>query len=74
MESLESIDDDCDTRGIHFVKVSEEGAEEEYGVQRLPKLVYFQNSLPSLYEGQYVPLKECIKKDSEMHAAKLDYR
>ena len=53
LESLESIDDDCDTRGIHFVKVSEEGAEEEYGVQRLPKLVYFQNSLPTLYEGQY---------------------
>ena len=31
--------------------VGEEGAEEEYGVQRLPKLVYFQNSLPTMYEG-----------------------
>lgn len=48
---MEQIDDDCAKRGIQFVKVNEEGAAEQYGVARLPSLVFFKNDLPSLYEG-----------------------
>ena len=51
---MEQIDDDCAKRGIHFVKVSEDGAAEQYGVARLPSLVFFKNDLPSLYEGTYL--------------------
>ena len=51
LEVMEQIDDDCAKRGIHFVKVSEDGAAEQYGVARLPSLVFFKNDLPSLYEG-----------------------
>ena len=51
LEVMEQIDDDCARRGIHFVKVSEEGAAEQFGVARLPSLVFFKNDLPSLYEG-----------------------
>ena len=51
---MEQIDDDCAKRGIHFVKVSEDGAAEQYGVARLPSLVFFKNDLPSLYEGKYL--------------------
>ena len=51
---MEQIDDDCAKRGIQFVKVSEEGAAEAFGVARLPSLVFFQNDLPSLYEGMHV--------------------
>lgn len=51
LEVMEQIDDDCAKRGIQFVKVSEEGAAEQFGVARLPSLVFFQNDLPSLYEG-----------------------
>ena len=52
LEVMEQIDDDCAKRGIQFVKVSEEGAAEQFGVARLPSLVFFQNDLPSLYEGE----------------------
>ena len=48
---MEQIDDDCARRGIHFVKVSEDGAAENFGVARLPSLVFFKKDLPSLYEG-----------------------
>ena len=48
---MEQIDDDCAKRGIHFVKVSEDGAAENFGVARLPSLVFFKKDLPSLYEG-----------------------
>jgi hypothetical protein len=51
LEIMEQIDDDCAKRGIHFVKVSEDGAAEKNGVARLPSLVFFKNDLPSLYEG-----------------------
>ena len=51
---MEQIDDDCAKRGIHFVKVSEDGAAEQFGVARLPSLVFFKNDLPSLYEGTYL--------------------
>ena len=51
LEVMEQIDDDCAKRGIHFVKVSEDGAAEQFGVARLPSLVFFKNDLPSLYEG-----------------------
>ena len=54
LEVMEQIDDDCAKRGIQFVKVSEEGAAEAFGVARLPSLVFFQNDLPSLYEGMHV--------------------
>ena len=40
LEVMEQIDDDCTKRGIRFVKVSEEGAAEQYGVARLPSLVF----------------------------------
>lgn len=60
LEVMEQIDDDCAKRGIQFVKVSEEGAAEAFGVARLPSLVFFQNDLPSLYEGMPVEYKSCF--------------
>ena len=50
---MEQIDDDVAKHGIQFVKCSEEGAVEQYGVARLPSLVFFKNDLPSLYEGMH---------------------
>ena len=50
---MEQIDDDVAKHGIQFVKCSEEGAAEQYGVARLPSLVFFKNDLPSLYEGMH---------------------
>ena len=53
LEVMEQIDDDVAKHGIQFVKCSEEGAAEQYGVARLPSLVFFKNDLPSLYEGMH---------------------
>ena len=52
LETLERIDDECDAKGIHFVKVKEPRAGEAYGINRLPKLVFFRNELPNIFEGK----------------------
>jgi hypothetical protein len=51
LKDLETIDDDCDKRGIAFVKISDVNEAKEYGFNKLPKLVYFENGIPSLYSG-----------------------
>lgn len=51
LESLETIDDECDTHGVHFVKISDPSAAYHYGITSLPTLVYFKNSVPNLFEG-----------------------
>ena len=52
MEILETIDDDCDVHGVHFVKISDPAAAYHFGVSSLPSLVYFKNRLPSVFEGE----------------------
>ena len=55
LETLENIDDDCSLRGIHFVKVASDENDESndiFGIEKLPKLVYFEDNLPNMYEGE----------------------
>lgn len=51
LAELENIDDECDQKGIGFVKIDDDHVAKEYGVDHLPALVYFENKIPSLYEG-----------------------
>jgi len=51
LESLETIDDDCDSKGVHFVKIADPAAAYHYGITTLPTLVYFKNSVPNLFDG-----------------------
>ena len=51
LDSVEKIDDDCDVKGISLVKVNENNAGEKFGINNLPKLVYFKNEIPSVYDG-----------------------
>ena len=51
LESMETIDDDCSSRDISFVKTSEQDAIEAYGISKLPALVFFKQDIPNLYEG-----------------------
>ncbi|GAB6029507.1 protein disulfide-isomerase precursor [Chamberlinius hualienensis] len=51
LHDLETIDDDCDKKGIHFVKIDSEQTAKEYGIDTIPALVYFENEIPNLYEG-----------------------
>lgn len=51
LEELENIDDDCDRHGITFVKTKDFTVAETYGVHDYPALVYFENSIPNVFEG-----------------------
>ncbi|XP_076258659.1 hulk isoform X2 [Rhynchophorus ferrugineus] len=51
LEELENIDDDCDKYGIQFVKIDDAAAADEYGLDTLPSVVYFEKGIPNLYDG-----------------------
>ncbi|XP_045469599.1 uncharacterized protein LOC123677131 isoform X3 [Harmonia axyridis] len=51
LEELEHIDDDCDKYGIQFVKIDDASAANEYGLDSLPSIVYFEKGLPNVYDG-----------------------
>ena len=49
--SFSDIDEKLDKRDLHLVKISDDGAGEEYGIEELPSLVYFENGVPEIFEG-----------------------
>lgn len=51
LEELEKIDDDCDKHGIQFVKIDDPEAAEEFGIENLPAVVYFEKGIPNVYDG-----------------------
>ncbi|XP_072757537.1 uncharacterized protein Hlk isoform X4 [Anoplolepis gracilipes] len=51
LNELEKIDDDCDKHGIQFVKIDDEKAAEEFGLDSLPAIVYFEKQIPNVYDG-----------------------
>lgn len=51
LEELEKIDDDCDKHGIQFVKIDDDAAADEFGIDQLPAVVYFEKGIPNLYDG-----------------------
>jgi hypothetical protein len=53
IKELETIDDEADDVGIHFVKTLDTSvAEEELRLTEFPQLVYYQGGLPSVYRGE----------------------
>lgn len=52
LAELETIDDETDKYGIHFVKTEAiDYAEEVAGITEFPALVYFEEGSPSIYDG-----------------------
>lgn len=51
LEELEKIDDDCDKHGIQFVKIDDERATKDYGIDTIPSIVYFEKQVPQIYDG-----------------------
>lgn len=51
LQELEHIDDDCDKYGIQFVKIDDASAVDDYGLDSLPSLVYFEKGIPNVYDG-----------------------
>ncbi|CAG0892261.1 unnamed protein product [Darwinula stevensoni] len=60
LEELENIDDDCDAKGIQFVKIEDPRAAQDFGIDWRPRLVYFENSIPSLYDGDLMKEEEVL--------------
>lgn len=52
LDDLENIDDDLDKLGIPFVKIDDDSIAKDFGIlDELPALVYFEEEIPSVYEG-----------------------
>jgi len=51
LDDLETIDDDCDKHGIQFVKIDDDSAAKEFGIDEVPALVYFEKGIPNVYDG-----------------------
>ena len=51
MAELEKIDGECKKYDVDFVKIENNEEAEDYGVELLPALIYFENRIPSLYDG-----------------------
>lgn len=71
LAELENIDDECDSMGIAFVKIDDLKEAAEYGIDSTPTLVYFENSIPTLYTGDLTKeekvlawLKDQIESDA----------
>ncbi|XP_055930888.1 uncharacterized protein LOC129961093 [Argiope bruennichi] len=60
IKELETIDDDTDRHGIHFVKTDDVRLAEELGVTEFPTLVYFEHEIPSIYSGDLMKEKEVL--------------
>ncbi|XP_065225798.1 uncharacterized protein hlk isoform X2 [Planococcus citri] len=61
LEELENIDDDCDRHGITFVKTQDFSLAENFGVSELPSLVYFENQIPNMFEGDLTEEEEVLQ-------------
>ncbi|XP_041971079.1 uncharacterized protein LOC121727357 isoform X6 [Aricia agestis] len=51
LNELENIDDECDQLGIAFVKIDNDEEAREYGIDKVPTLLYFEKGIPTFYEG-----------------------
>ena len=52
LEELEDIDEKLDKQDLTMVKISDKGAREAFGIEKFsPALVYFEDGVPELYEG-----------------------
>lgn len=52
LAELENIDDECDSRGVYFVKIDNYEEAKEYGIEIIPTLVYFESEIPYIFEGE----------------------
>lgn len=61
LSELENIDDECDQLGIGFVKIDNVEEAKEYGIEKLPKLLYFEKGIPTVYEGNLEKEEDLLK-------------
>jgi len=59
-EIMETIDDDCDSLGVSFVVVRDRALAARYTIDEFPSLVYFEQEIPSVYDGDMENPKEVL--------------
>lgn len=60
LEELETIDDDTDKHGILFVKSDDEKLARDIGIFSFPSLVYYETSVPIMYDGKWFDIFFCF--------------
>lgn len=61
LNELENIDDDLEKEGIVIVRIDNDAEAKEYGIDHLPTLIYFEDKIPSLYEGDLMNEDEVLQ-------------
>ncbi|XP_037956559.1 uncharacterized protein LOC119686146 isoform X3 [Teleopsis dalmanni] len=61
LEELENIDDECDALGVTFVKIDNPEEAVEYGINKVPKLIYFEKGIPTIYDGNLEDEEKLLK-------------
>lgn len=61
LNELENIDDECDQLGVVFVKIDNDEEAKEYGIEKIPSMVYFEKGIPMLYEGNLEDEEKVLK-------------
>lgn len=64
LEELENIDDDCNRHQIKFVKTQDFKIAEYYGITDFPVIVYFEEGVPNVYEGNLI-VNGCMSGDTK---------
>jgi thioredoxin-related protein len=58
---MENIDDDLEREGIIMIRLDNAEEAKEYGLDHLPALVYFENKIPAIYEGDLMNEDEVLE-------------
>lgn len=61
LNELENIDDECDQIGVTFVKIDNVEEAKEYGIEKIPSMIYFEKGIPTMYEGNLEDEEKVLK-------------
>lgn len=61
LNELENIDDELEKEGIVIVRIDNAAEAKEYGLDHLPALVYFEEKIPAIYEGDLMNEDEVLE-------------
>lgn len=61
LNELENIDDELEKEGIVIVRIDNAAEAKEYGLDHLPALIYFEEKIPALYEGDLMNEEEVLE-------------
>lgn len=60
LNELENIDDELEKEGIVIVRMDNKAEAKQYGIDHLPALLYFEDKIPAIYEGELMNEEEVL--------------